>query len=408
MIASTELSGKKVVPFLLDATLQTTFGLFADRDTFSAELGYFPFKYNPQSTNLGEYLFRSGTYPGFLISGFENSIDRPKVCGFHLSYHMNIFGHFKHDLLLTTEMDFFPLHDPNFTYIATYTPPLQFMDVGAGIECARFLAVDEDKTTPGLDEDNFDIRVPDSRKWVGYVDTVSNDTVLYTFSGTKIMARMTINPQSLYRISFLGKEDLKIYGEAALLGVKNYAGWYENREERIPVMFGMNWPTHQLMSYCVIPGVMGYLLEQKKSEKKTKAGMFGAGGVVLGAGMWLMDYFLHCNTKPDLVAIEGEWYSSKYWNTQEFIWKACSPVPYSGSAVSPDIANWKEKTDDDWKWSVYLTKKITPFLCISGQVASDHTPRNWYTPGPPSYVKYTELVPRSNDWYWMTRMMVYF
>ena len=28
------------------------------------ELGFFPYKYNPDARNLGEYLYRSGTYPG--------------------------------------------------------------------------------------------------------------------------------------------------------------------------------------------------------------------------------------------------------------------------------------------------------------------------------------------------------
>jgi len=408
MIASTELSGKKVVPVLLDATIQSTFGLFDDRDTFQAEFGYFPFKYNPQSTNLGEYLFRSGTYPGFLVSGFEHSIDKQKLCGLHLSYTMYAAGRLKHDLLLTTEMDYYPLHDPHFTYIATYTPAHPFIEVGAGFQLARFLPVEKSRTTPGLDNDNFNIRSPDSRKWVGYVDTLTGDTVMYTFRGTKLMARLAINPQSFQRIPFLGENDLKLYGEAALLGVKDYAGWYANRGERIPVLFGMNWPTHPLLSYTIIPGILGFLLEQKESAKVAKAGTFGAGGILLGIGSWALDRFLNCNTKPDIISIEGEWYGSKYWNTQEFAWKAASPVPYSGSSVSPDITDWKAKTDDDWKWSVYMSKSITPFLRISGQVASDHTPRNWYTPGPPSYVKYTEVVPRSQDWYWMTRITCYF
>jgi len=67
------------------------------------------------------------------------------------------------------------------------------------------------------------------------------------------------------------------------------------------------------------------------------------------------------------------------------------------------------KTDDDWKWSVYGSKKIGSNLKLSAQAACDHTPRTWYTPGPPSFVKYTELVPRSNkDWYWMLRATYYF
>ena len=72
------------------------------------------------------------------------------------------------------------------------------------------------------------------------------------------------------------------------------------------------------------------------------------------------------------------------------------------------IARTLEKTDDDWKWSVYAARKIGDHVRISLQFASDHTPRNWYTPGPPSYVKYTEMVPRTKDWYFMSRVSLFF
>jgi hypothetical protein len=66
------------------------------------------------------------------------------------------------------------------------------------------------------------------------------------------------------------------------------------------------------------------------------------------------------------------------------------------------------KRDDDWKWSIYASRRINKFLRISAQAASDHTPRNWYTPGPPSFVKYTDMVPLTKDWYYMMRLSFYF
>lgn len=36
-------------------------------------MGYFPYKFNPDATNLGEFLFRTGTYPLYLISNFNHS-----------------------------------------------------------------------------------------------------------------------------------------------------------------------------------------------------------------------------------------------------------------------------------------------------------------------------------------------
>jgi len=357
-----EFTAKKFTASLLDASMQYTRDeLFTKSGRFQLEFGYFPFKYNPQSTNLGEYLFRSGTYPGVLVSGFENSIDKPKLGGVHVSYAFNgAFGELKQDFLLNSELDIYPLHDLNFTYIATYTPHPVFTIAG-GVEFAHLIVLDSVKTTPGLDplfRNSVD-------QWVGYVDPKTNDTTRYTFKGTKVMARATLDLKELIQMGtgrpgFFGKEDLKLYGEAAILGVKNYPGWYDTLSQRIPVMVGINIPTFKLL---------------------------------------------------DLLSVEVEQYTSPYWNSQENIWKDHSPVPYTGINNGLNYLSWNDsmaKHDDDIKWSIYASKKIGTFLRISAQVASDHTPRNWYTPGPPSFVKYTEMVPRTKDWYYMTRVSFYF
>lgn len=423
-----EYVAKKVVPTLLDAALQyTRGGLFGKSDTLTTELGYFPFKYNAQSTNLGEYLFRSGTYPGWLISGFENSIDRPKLAGVHVGH---VFGsgiRLKQDLLVNTELEVFPYHDINVTYIVTPSFGSLF-NFGLGVELARLIAVDPRKTTIGLD--SMYKHLYESR--IGYIDTATNDTIRYTFKGTKLMGRATLDIKAIIETvagtqSFFGKEDLKVYGEAAVLGVKNYSGWYNNIEDRIPAMVGMNWPTNQLLSYCVIPGVMGYMLEQKRTarefmgttvhEKIITGGSFGAGGMVFGVGSWLLDRWLHGNSKLDIISIEVERYSSPYSNAQDYIWKMASPVPYIAGRPSPSIPNydtdWNDstmaQTNDDIKWSIYASKKIGKNLRLSAQAASDHSLKNWYTPWPaPQSAKYTDMVPRTKDWYYMMRMSIYF
>jgi hypothetical protein len=355
---SIEQTAKKFTASLLDASMLYTLGnLFLKKDTFQIEFGYFPFKYNPQSTNLGEYLYRSNTYPGVLISGFENSnIDKPKVGGLHLSYLCNAGGKLKQDVLLNSELDIYPLHDLNLTYMAAYAPHPIFT-IGAGVEFARLVVFDAKKTTPGTDKNSH----PTVDKWVGYPDTMTHDTTLYTFSGTKLMGRATLDIKEIIeaftgKIKLFGSEDLKLYGETAVLGVKDYPGWYNDIRKRIPIMGGFNLPTFKVL---------------------------------------------------DVLSIEVERYQSPYWNSQEFIWKSQSPVPYIGSAAGSNYNGWNDslaKTDDDWKWSIYASRKIGKLFRISAQAASDHTPRNWYTQGPPSAVKYTDMVPRSWDWYYMMRV----
>lgn len=436
-----EYASKKAVPVLLDASLQyRRAAFFGNNDTLTAEFGYFPFKYNAQSTNLGEYLFRSGTYPGWLISGFENSIDRPKLAGAHLGHVFGSDFRLQQDIIVNTELDVFPYHDINLSYIVT--PSFRrLINFGLGVELARLIAVDPRKTTIGLD--SVYKHLYDEK--IGYIDTSTGDTIRYTFKGTKVMGRAMFDIKNAVgelaglfgnedlknlfgdASGFFGREDLKVYGEAAVLGVKDYAGWYGNIKDRVPAMVGINWPTHQLLSYCVIPGVMGYMLEPKKAarrfmgtnvpEKMITGGSFGTGGVVVGVGSWLLDRWLHTNSKLDIISIEVEHYSSPYINAQDYIWKGASPVPYiagrpSGSSFPNYNRDWADsmaQTNDDIKWSIYASKKFGEVLRISAQAACDHSPKNWYTPWPaPQSAKYTDMVPRTRDWYFMMRASFYF
>lgn len=416
-----EYSAKRVAPALLDAALEYRHGgLFTQNDTLTAEVGYFPFKYNPQSTNLGEYLFRSGTYPGWLMSGFENSIDRPKLAGVHISHVLGSTVRLRQDFIVNTELEVFPYHDINLTYIVTPSFGRLF-NFGVGVEQARLIAVDPRKTTIGLDsvyQHKYDPKI-------GYIDidTVPGDTlrdtVRYTFKGTKLMCRATFDFKELFGGSsdFFGREDLKLYGEATLLGVKNYAGWYEERKDRIPMMVGLNWPTNQILSYGIIPGVMAYLLESVESKKALKAEIFGGAGIACGIGTLLLDHFFHINSKLDVISIEVQRYTSPYSNAQDYIWKGDSPVPYiagrpSGSSFPEYDRDWNDslaQTNDDIKWSIYASKRIGQYLRISAQAACDHTLKNQYTPWPaPQSAKYSDMVPRTDDWYFMMRLSFYF
>lgn len=355
-----ELASKMFTATLLDASMHySRSGLFCSRDNLMVEFGYFPFKYNPQSTNLGEYLFRTTAYPGLIVSGFENSnIDKPKIAGVHGVWGMAPFINI--DAILNTELDIFPLRDINATAIATGALPA-VGTIALGVQLAHLIAVDPGKTTPGLNRQYH----PGVDQWIGYIDPATGDTTLYTFKGAKLMGRATLDIKGIIEnltgaLPMFGTEDLKVYGEAAVLGVKNYPGWYNKLKERVPAMAGINLPAFNLL---------------------------------------------------DVFSIEVERYASPYWNSQEFIWKSGSPVPYTGNPAGSNYNSWSDslaKTDNTIKWSMYASKKIGAWLRLSGQIACDHTPRNWYTAAPPSFVKYTEMVPRTKDWYFMLRTSFYF
>jgi hypothetical protein len=406
---STEYEMRRTVPYMIDAAIEKTYK--SGDNCFFGEFGFFPVKYNPDARNLGEYLFRSGTYYGTINSGFEMA-DKEKLTGLHGKFTHNITekSNLQGDLFFTSDMRDYPVHDFSLSYILGANLANIFQ-VSAGLMHAHMIPVDRRKTTPFYDEVLFnksyrrlnDACTPD------YPDT--GDTVIYTFQGTKAMGRLAFDPKQIFGNGdgegFLGKEDLKLYCEAAILGLKNYPIWYENRADRMPVMFGINWFTNQFASYCIIPGVLAYALEPISANKGKRTVRLGTAGIITGVGTWLLDHFLQTNTRADVISIEVEHNPSPFLNTSEAAWKFRSPLPYVGHGSRYPFDLPEKITNDDWKWSVYYSKKFGHFR-LSGQVASDHFIRRMYMVGPPTNSKYTEVCPRTWDWYWMTRVMYFF
>ncbi len=366
--------------YLLDAAIERTF-IVNEKKKVLLEFGYLPVRYNPQASNLGEYLFgRSTPYPAVIESGFETA-DKEKIMGFHINYSMNFLNSslLKLDNYIFTETARWPIGDISEAFLAT-TNIENIIEVGGGINFHHLISVDKRQTTPGIDtirlKGNFNLhayRTP--------LDTVGEkdlwDTTLYTARGIKLMSRITINPNALIKWSTLGPEDLKIYAEMAVLGLKNYPGWYENIEERIPVMFGFNIPTFKLL---------------------------------------------------DVLSIQLQWFGSKYYNTWENQFKEGKFVPYV-VANRPDLNydiykadSTMQTTDDDWKWSIYLSRKFNNRVRLSLQFANDNTFKNKYMPGPPyGFINYTEICHQSwakdadgkslfgrvHNWYVAGRIMFY-
>ncbi len=62
------------------------------------------------------------------------------------------------------------------------------------------------------------------------------------------MARASFDIKGIFPMDFLGEEDLKIYGELAILGLKDYPGHYNDFSKRIPMMLGFNLPFFGLLN----------------------------------------------------------------------------------------------------------------------------------------------------------------
>ena len=136
------------------------------------ELGFFPYKYNSDARNLGEYLFRSFPYPQFIINVF----DRPYADLLGLRIGTYVGDLFHGDLLFTSEIRDFPLEDFSLSYVAD-CKPVRGLDFGAGIDFDRLFPVNTFLTTPAASP---------------YV-TPDSTTGYYTFAGIKMMARASFD-----------------------------------------------------------------------------------------------------------------------------------------------------------------------------------------------------------------------
>ncbi|MBN1760887.1 MAG: hypothetical protein JW863_21350, partial [Chitinispirillaceae bacterium] len=308
-------------------------------DLLKIHCGVFPYKYNPEVQNLGEYLFRTGAYPGFIINEFDFAIAR--LTGLWLNNRL-LDGKLNNDVIFNMETDYKPFRDISVSYIGSYSPH-PAITLGYGVNLSHLISVNEKFTTPKL---------PGS--W--YIDSTSKDTVNLTFRGVKPMVRLTFDIKRFFDMPIFGSEDLKLYGELAILGVKNYQLYYDTLAQRIPIMFGFNFPAFKIL---------------------------------------------------DVMSWEFEWYGSPYPNSYQ---NAFSIQPYLPRPI-PDLPQ-KEYSDydylhDNWKWSVYAKKTFANSFSIIGQVARDHFR---------SHIKYPYNIDReegltkpgpiwyNGHWYWMLKV----
>lgn len=310
---------------------------FTDGSAFRITFGNFGYGYNPDTKNLGQYLLRGYVYPGDLVSGFGN------VFGVLARYEA---GNLANDFIVKSENEERPLYDFSVANILTWraTPGVE---LGAGVNFYRLIPGDNDLTRPGRDCPFTD------GEQCFIIDPESGDTLTGAIAGTKLMARLRIDPKPLFGLSSLfgrafGPSDLVFYSEAALLGLKDYPVHYEDVWRRIPVMAGFNLP-------------------------------------VLG---WL-----------DYLSVEVEWYGSRNFSDVYYTSETASWIPRTdGPALNANTAR------DDWKWSFNASKVLFGNLQLSGQVASDHL-RPGGSNHSPSGV---EALNEWSNWYWNAKLAYFF
>ncbi|MGB7569163.1 MAG: hypothetical protein WBM07_14985 [Chitinivibrionales bacterium] len=322
--------------------------VFGDVKTpyLSLSAGYFPFKYNSDVKNLGEYLFRTGTYPQYILDEFDFPLAR--LLGVHASITPHIpFNDLKIDVIAYSNLQWYAVGDWNLAIIAS-DKVADFIDVGLGMTFNSILSADSTVTTP---------HNPATLYHVTYnAATGTSDSSFYTFRGSKLMAKAAVDLKKFISSDFFGKEDLRLYGEAAILGLtdypRNFNGGvsYDSILERIPLMAGFNVPTFKLLD------VLSAEVEYFKCPFPNDVGA-------------LTNYGLPIPGPVNATGTTNYWANREYWN-------------------------------DRWKWSVHASKKIATNYTIMVQVASDHLRPLAVND---QNVDFEEIFHNTNQWYYMLK-----
>lgn len=307
-------------------------------NTLDFTAGVFKFKYNPDVRNLGEFLFRSATYPAYVRTDFDDI--SAKLLGFNISHDISVGFH--HDLLFTTETVFYPAMDWSLAYLFNYDLLNKgFFNFGAGISFAHLISVyDRGIITTPRSEDNRFIK--------------DGDTSYYSFKGNKLMLKASIDPLAFVRpVALFGKNDLKIYAEALVVGLKSYPDTtaksntynpsYSDWLEKTIITFGFNLPTFTIL---------------------------------------------------DVMSLEFEYWDSKYYNDYRQIYVI------DGRPLAPGLN--KEIKESNWKWSLYMKRSFFDgHMAITAQCARDHMRlfSALY-----DRANHREMLVQAGDWWWVTKI----
>jgi hypothetical protein len=349
---------------------------------FSVTLGSFPYKYNPDVQNLGLYLLRGPVYPGVLMGGFRDfAVDTSKATQLGLKVHHAI-GNFSHDLILNSERDIPPTFDMSLAYVAKYRA-FDAVEFGAGVNFYRLIPYDKSMQTPGkLSDDKLSFH---KENYIEVDPANPADTVFFTHQGIKAMGMFSVDFKSLMGIGNMGKDDLKLYGEAAIIGLKNYGKTYSKISERIPVMLGFNFPVFNYLDHLSLE------LEYYGSPYRNDLKGLGNNNVVAD---WTIQDHPVPSPKPVSNAEYGIDSAGNWTNATGQV------INMSGTGLL------REKVStDDFKWSVFVDKTVKDHIRFTGQVANDHyRPRPVATGLIASAGGLAEAFSESSNWYFMLRV----
>lgn len=341
---------------------QAKFSFLKDRPlSLDMSFGYFPYKYNPEARVLGEYLFRTGTYPVFIVNKFDSPLARLGGLCISLNYNNDLLG-IRFDQLIISEREYRPLHD--FTLASIIDVNIaKFFDLGVGVSFAHLLPVDKEFTSPV----NFETVIK-QEKIVGS-DTITDTLGYYTFKATKLMFRGTIDPfvtmreKSGFIGDFFGDYGGKLYAEVAFIGFKNY-------DEVI------------LLDTIFTPNSNPYGYKTIKERMPIAVGLTIPGWKIF-----------------DILAIELEYFDCPYPNSYKKVFQDGNPLPTVPTKNPESDYNKKAYDEEKLKWMVYIKKNISENFSAMLQIGRDNM--RWEVNGAhgPNF-DFEDALVKKDHWAW--------
>jgi hypothetical protein len=318
--------------------------------------GIFPYKYNPDAKDLGEYLYRTWTYPTIITTG---GLDLVGSAGAQLSGLSagTRRGGFSNDVLLTIQTDRPPVLGLSLADVAAYR--LGILELGAGFMFDNFYNPDPKQATPKSPVNAWYTLSDGSKLSKREYDDLQSqallpagatiaDTGYYTMIGQKAMARLAIDVGKALGGDWLSPGELRFYSEAIVMGLKDYPTYYEKPFDRTAFLFGANLPAFRLL---------------------------------------------------DLLSVEAEYCANPFNNSTrgplgEGMAAPHVELPPQGFPDPPKVAG------DDWKWAVVARKDVLPGFAVQVQAANDHLKMLDVYSTPDFY----DFLIRPNHWYWVVNL----
>lgn len=360
--------------------------------TLSFTLGSFPYKYNSDVKNLGLYLLKGPVYPGILMGGFQDfSTDTTKSTMLGLKVHHQV-GSFSQDFLLNNEREVPPTLDWSLGYVAKYQAgPLQ---LGVGANFYRLIPYKSKLETPGKNYSDAELNF--QKSVYIEVDSGSTDTTFFTHQGTKLMGMFSLDFQKILGMSMSNPDDLKLYGEMGVIGVKNYGKVYNDISKRIPAMVGFNIPT-------------GGILTHLSLEVEYYGALYRNDMARLGGNNMVANWMIQRHPVPSPKPVD---YSDYGIDTLTGFWIRPDPIDPAKAdtiKVKGTAFDKSNQTKDNLKWALVFDKEISKHISIMGQIANDHyRPKSYSTGVIKAEGGTQELFSDPSDWYFMFRMGYFF